>query len=85
MGARCEGRVAPLMLEQGVGGSVARGAWNFLSLTLGDEDDSWRKVRRSRSMISRTRNLAQLHSWPSMHTVLPTMAACSYPATRVAS
>ncbi len=47
MGARCEGRVAPLMLDQGVGGSVARGAWNFLSLTLGDEDSSWRKVRRS--------------------------------------
>jgi hypothetical protein len=47
MGARCEGRVAPLMLEQGIGGSVARGAWNFLSLTLGDEDGSWRKVRCS--------------------------------------
>lgn len=48
MGARCEGRVAPLMLEQGVGGSLARGAWSFLSLTLGDEDGSWRKVCRGR-------------------------------------
>ena len=45
MGARCEGRVAPLMLEEGVGGAVDRGTWSFLSLPLGDDDSSWKKVR----------------------------------------
>jgi hypothetical protein len=64
MGARCEGRVAPLMLDQGIGGSIARGAWDFLSLTLGDEDASWRKVRCSR--VLRLSTFApRLHSRPA--------------------
>ncbi len=44
-GARCQGRVVPLTLEQTVSDSLRQGAWAYFQLDLPDSG-KWKKVRR---------------------------------------
>lgn len=62
-GARCEGRVAALSLDQGIGGTLGQGAWSFFTLDL-TRTKSWRKVC---SMVAGTASLcSDCSAWPSL-------------------